>query len=204
MALLPFLLYVFVTAFTPGPNNIMAMLVANNYGFKKSFRFSLGVGAGFFIIILLCSYFGLLLKSFIPKVEFIMTILGVIYMLYLAMKIMTSKNEDNYNNSNKNNSFLTGMLLQFINPKGILYGITTISTFVLPYHTSNLSLLFYSFFLAFVAFLGTSSWGVFGSIFRKFLSKYNTQFNIAMAFLLLFSAISILLESEKIKLLIFN
>ncbi|MBV7509396.1 LysE family transporter [Bacillus sp. sid0103] len=196
MALLSFLLYVFVTAFTPGPNNIMAMLVANKYGLKKTIRFSLGVGSGFFVLILLCAYFGLLLKSFIPKVEFIMTILGVIYMLYLAIKIITSKNDGNHNDEDKNNSFLTGMLLQFINPKGILYGITTISTFVLPYHTSNVSLIFYSFFLAFVGFLGTYSWGVFGSIFRKFLSKYNTQFNIVMALLLMFSAISILLESR--------
>ncbi|MEH7085140.1 LysE family transporter [Neobacillus drentensis] len=196
MALLSFLLYVFVTAFTPGPNNIMAMLVANKYGLKKTIRFSLGVGSGFFVLILLCAYFGLLLKSFIPKVEFIMTILGVIYMLYLAIKIITSKNDGNHNDGDKNNSFLTGMLLQFINPKGILYGITTISTFVLPYHTSNVSLILYSFFLAFVGFLGTYSWGVFGSIFRKFLSKYNTQFNIVMALLLMFSAISILLESR--------
>ncbi|MEH7501559.1 LysE family transporter [Neobacillus drentensis] len=196
MALLSFLLYVFVTAFTPGPNNIMAMLVANKYGLKKTIRFSLGVGSGFFVLILLCAYFGLLLKSFIPKVEFIMTILGVIYMLYLAIKIITSKNDGNHNDGDKNNSFLTGMLLQFINPKGILYGITTISTYVLPYHTSNVSLIFYSFFLAFVGFLGTYSWGVFGSIFRKFLSKYNTQFNLVMALLLMFSAISILLESR--------
>ena len=196
MALLSFLLYVFVTAFTPGPNNIMAMLVANKYGLKKTIRFSLGVGSGFFVLILLCAYFGLLLKSIIPKVEFIMTILGVIYMLYLAIKIITSKNDGNHNDGDKNNSFLTGMLLQFINPKGILYGITTISTFVLPYHTSNASLIFYSFFLAFVGFLGTYTWGVFGSIFRKLLSKYSTQFNIVMALLLMFSAISILLESR--------
>ncbi|WP_088012741.1 LysE family transporter [Gottfriedia acidiceleris] len=196
MALLSFLLYIFVTAFTPGPNNIMALLVANKFGLKRAVRFSLGVGSGFFVLILFCAYFSLLLKNFIPKVEFIMTILGVIYMLYLAIKIISSKNDDHHTDGDKNYSYLTGMLLQFINPKGILYGITTISTFVLPYHSSNVSLLFYSFFLAFVGFLGTYAWGVFGSIFRKFLSNYHTQFNIVMAFLLMFSAISILLESR--------
>lgn len=84
-----------------------------------------------------------------------MTILGAIYMLYLAIKIITSKNNDKDNNGDKNNSFLTGMFLQFVNPKGILYGITAISTFILPYHTSNFSLLFYSLFLAFVGFMST-------------------------------------------------
>jgi threonine/homoserine/homoserine lactone efflux protein len=194
MPILSFLLYVFVTSFTPGPNNIMAMLFANKYGLKKTIRFCLGVGAGFFVIMLLCSYFNLLLENFIPQIEFIMTILGAIYMLYLAIKIITSKNNDKDNDGDKNNSFLTGMLLQFINPKGILYGITAISTFILPYHTSNFSLLFYSLFLAFVGFMSTLCWSVFGSIFQTFLSKYRSQFNVIMALLLVYSAISILVE----------
>lgn len=42
MPLLSMLLYAFVSSFTPGPNNIMAMLLANKYGFKKTFRFCLG------------------------------------------------------------------------------------------------------------------------------------------------------------------
>ncbi|MEH7418710.1 LysE family transporter, partial [Neobacillus drentensis] len=91
MPILTFLLYVFVTTFTPGPNNIMAMLSANKYGFKKTIKFCLGVGTGFCVIMLLCSYFNLLLKNTIPKIEFYMIIFGSIYMLYLAVKIMFSK-----------------------------------------------------------------------------------------------------------------
>lgn len=194
MPLLSFLLFVFVTSFTPGPNNIMAMLFANKYGLRKTIRFCIGVGVGFFVIMLMCSYFNLLLENFIPKIEFTMTILGAIYMVYLALKIITSKNNDKDNEVDKNNSFLTGMLLQFVNPKGILYGITTISTFILPYHTSNFSLLFYSFFLAFIGFMSTFCWSMFGSIFQTFLSKYRSQFNVIMALLLVYSAVSILVE----------
>ncbi|MFE4351997.1 LysE family transporter [Peribacillus butanolivorans] len=194
MPLLSFLLYVFVTSFTPGPNNIMAMLFANKYGFKKTLGFCLGVGAGFFVIMILSSYFNLLLKNFIPKIEFIMTFLAAIYMLYLAIKIISSKNNDKDDDGDKNNRFLSAMLLQFVNPKGILYGITAVSTFIIPYHTSNFSLLFFSFFLAFVGFLSTLSWSVFGSLFQRFLKKYRSQFNLIMALLLVYSAISILVE----------
>jgi cysteine/O-acetylserine efflux protein len=194
MPLLSFLLYVFVTSFTPGPNNIMAMLFANKYGFKKTLGFCLGVGAGFFVIMILSSYFNLLLKNFIPKIEFIMTFLAAIYMLYLAIKIISSKNNDKDDDGDKNNRFLSAMLLQFVNPKGILYGITAVSAFIIPYHTSNFSLLFFSFFLAFVGFLSTMSWSVFGSLFQRFLKKYRSQFNLIMALLLVYSAISILVE----------
>ncbi|TFH59767.1 LysE family transporter [Peribacillus frigoritolerans] len=194
MPLLSFLLFVFVTSFTPGPNNIMAMLFANKYGLKKTIKFCFGVGAGFFVIMLFCSYFNVLLENFIPKIEFIMTILGAIYMLYLAVKIISSSNKAKDGNDDKNNSFIAGMLLQFINPKGILYGITAISTFILPYHSSNFSLLFFSLLLAFVGFISTFCWSMFGSVFQTFLSKYRSQFNVVMALLLVYSAISILVH----------
>ncbi|MED4761312.1 LysE family transporter, partial [Priestia megaterium] len=153
MPLLSFLLYIFVTSFTPGPNNIMAMLFANKYGLRKTIKFCLGVGAGFLIVMLLCSYFNVLLQNSIPKIEFFMTVLGAIYMVYLAIKIILSKDDDKNNDENRNNSFFMGMLLQFINPKGILYGITAIATFILPYHNSNFILLMYSLFLALLGFV---------------------------------------------------
>lgn len=194
MPLLSFLLYIFVTSFTPGPNNIMAMLFANEYGLKKTIKFCLGVGTGFLIVMLLCSYFNILLENFIPKIEFFMEILGAIYMIYLAIKIFLSKDDNKNNNEDRNNSFFMGMILQFINPKGILYGITAIATFILPYHDSNFSIILYSIFLAFVGFLGTFSWSLFGSVFQKFLSKYRSQFNLIMALLLVYSAVSIFIR----------
>ena len=194
MPLLSLLIYAFVASFTPGPNNIMAMLFANKYGFKRTIRFCLGVGTGFFVILLLSSYFNLLLKNFIPKIEFFMAILGAGYMLYLALLIIKSKDSGDDTNGDKYNSFLAGMLLQFVNPKGILYSITAISTFVIPYHTSNSSLFFFSVLLAVIGFIGTFSWNVFGSVFKRFLSKYRSPFNIIMALLLVYSAVSILLN----------
>lgn len=107
--------------------------------------------------------------------------------------MIISKQHENDNNGDQN-SFITGMLLQFVNPKAILYGITIVSTFILPYHTSNLSLIGYSFFLAVIGFMGTISWSVFGSVFQRFLSKYRNQFQVVMALLLVFTAISILVH----------
>lgn len=190
MPVLSFLLFVFVASFTPGPNNIMAMIFANQYGFKKSIRFCSGVGAGFFITMLICSYFNLLLDRFIPKIELFLTIFGFVYMLYLAYKIFKS-NANSKSEDSRSNTFLTGMILQFINPKGLIYGITAVSTFIIPYYNTNFSLILASFFLAFVGFISTMCWSAFGSVFQKFLSKYRKQFNIVMALLLVYTAVSI-------------
>lgn len=172
----------------------MALIFANNYGLKKTIRFCTGVGAGFFLIIVLCSYFNILLKNFIPKIELAMTIFGAAYMIYLALKFLKSDGTGQNNDGEKHNSFISGMLLQFINPKGILYGITVTSTFIIPYYASDAIFIFFAFFLAFVGFLSTFCWGLFGSVFQKFLLKYRRQFNITMALLLVYTALSILIK----------
>ena len=193
MSLVPFLLYVFVTSFTPGPNNIMAMSNANKYGFKRSFNFVFGVAIGMLVLMLLCGYFNLLLYNFIPKIKFVMSILGSLYMIYLAFKIMKSKAQKK-GEDEKLNSFFSGLLLQFINFKVILYGVTAISLFIFPFYKSNISMILFSVVLAFGGFAGTACWAIFGSLFQKFLSKYEKPFNVVMGLLLIYSAISIFFE----------
>lgn len=51
-----------------------------------------------------------------------------------------------------------------------------------------------SLFLAFAGFMSTVYWGGFGSILQKFLSTYRRQLNVIMALLLVYSAITILIE----------
>ncbi|MFT9496148.1 LysE family transporter [Anaerosolibacter sp.] len=204
--LMAFLSYVFVVSFTPGPNNIMSMVNASKFGFRNTIQFILGVSAGFFVIMSLCSYFNLLLFNIMPKVKIFMGVLGAGYMMYLAVKIMKTKEEDKSGDQEDNdssskiepqekgedlNSFLTGMTLQFVNPKGILYGITVVSNFIIPYYKSTVVLLLFSIFLAFVALMSTASWALFGSLFKKLLSRYRREFNISMGLLLVYSAISI-------------
>lgn len=197
--IVPFISYVFVVSFTPGPNNIMSMATASKFGYKKTLNFIFGVSVGFSLLMIICSYFNLFLFNIIPKIKTFMGLLGAIYMIYLALKIMKSntKEKDDENTSSKNNEisnlnlFITGTTMQFINPKAILYGITVVSNFIIPFYKTSLSLLLFSLFLGFIAFLSTSSWAIFGSLFSIFLSKYQKQFNIAMGLLLIYSAISI-------------
>ncbi len=189
--LFPFFSYVFVVTFTPGPNNIMSMAIANKYSFKKSLNFRFGVFTGFFIIMLMSSYFNLLLFRVIPRIKVFMGIVGAIYMTYLAIKIIQSKNNSDKNDSRKTTSFITGISMQFVNAKGILYAITVVSNFIIPYYKSNIALFLFSILLPFIAFISVTCWALFGALFQKFLSKYWKIFNYVMGLLLLYSAVKI-------------
>lgn len=194
MPFFSFLMFVIITSFTPGPNNIMAMAFANKHGLRKTIHFCLGVGAGFFVIILLCSMLNIVLTKVLPIIEFPLTLFGVGYMLYLATKILKSKDNGNVRDEGSKNLFLIGILLQFINPKGILFGITVVATFILPYYSSFFSYILFSLFLGLVGVMSTFSWSLFGSLFQKFLVQYRQPFNIVMALLLVYSAFSILIK----------
>ncbi len=171
------------------------MSFANKYGFKKTIKFSLGVAVGFFVLALMSSIFNLLLINIFPIIKVPLTILGVGYMLFLAYKTLTSKDMNNERSEESaKNLFVIGALVQFINPKGILYGITVVSTFLLPYYTSYFSYLIFSLFLGIIGFLSSLSWSLFGSIFQKALSEHRKTFNLIMALLLIYSAISIVLH----------
>ncbi len=189
--IIPFLSYVFVVTFTPGPNNIMSLINTNRYGFKNSMKFRFGIFSGFVIIMLLSSYFNLLLYSIIPRIKIYMGIIGAIYMAYLAVKLMTAKPNNRKDNNQQFNSFFAGILLQFLNIKVILYGITVVANFIIPYYKSNTALLLFSVLLASISFISITCWSLFGMVFRELLAKYEKPFNIIMGLILLYSAYSI-------------
>jgi cysteine/O-acetylserine efflux protein len=188
----PFLVYVFVNSFTPGPNNLMALAYASKSGYRKTLGFILGIMTGTAVISLLCSYFNLLLFQSIPNLETGMRILGGLYMVYLALTMLKSKAKGEDQQKEKGKAFASGMLLQFMNPKTIIYAVTTLSTFILPVYHSSGSLIFFSLFLGFVGFLSSSTWALFGVILQNFIGKHEKGFNLLMGILLLYSAYSMM------------
>lgn len=187
-----FLSYVFVTSFTPGPNNLMSLSNASRYGFKRSINFNFGVFAGFFLVIALCSLFSVGLYKYIPSIKPVMTVVGATYILWLAWKTLKSKPSDAEDVQNQY-GFIEGLLLQFVNPKAILYGITTVSTFIIPYYDSPTILLAFAVFLALIGFISTCCWALFGSLFQKFLTNHTQLFNLVMTALLVYCAVSLFL-----------
>ncbi|ERT58416.1 LysE family transporter [Megasphaera vaginalis (ex Srinivasan et al. 2021)] len=189
-----FFSYVFLTAFTPGPNNIMSMTNAGKYGFKKSFPFNLGIFMGFILVMSCCAIFFALLYDLIPTVEPAMLAVGAAYILWLAWIIWRDKPSDGKKSLMQTTSFFTGMILQFINVKVILYGITAMSSFVFPHYRAFADIAFFIFLLSFIGFAGTCCWSFFGAAFEQLFSTYRKATNLIMALALVYCAVTMLLD----------
>lgn len=200
MNLTAFFSYIFLAAFTPGPNNIMAMSNSARVGFRRGFVFCLGVLAGMLIDMTLCAVFTSMLFEYIPKIAPVMKWVGALYILFLAYTIFRDKppsGEEGGNGREKRyvdpGSFSTGVVMQFVNIKVILYGITALSTFVLPHSRSPLHVATAVLVLSLTGFAGTCNWALFGSLFQNIFNAHKKLANAIMALLLVYCAIVSLL-----------
>ena len=195
-----FIFYMFVSCITPGPNNLMCMANGTKYGFRKSLRFCLGVTTGFTLILLLaiaCNYF---IYNYIPVIIKIMTPLGALYILWLAWIIWRDKPKAKKEDAEEEKKFhldttsmYSGMILQFVNPKGLLYGMTLITNFVFPYDRSVGMFAIVLIANWFMVLFSNLCWVMFGSIFQKFFEDYKKVLNAVMALMLVYCAVSLFL-----------
>lgn len=194
--LLQFLSYVFVSNISPGPNAIISMSNAGKFGLKKSILFNFGVSTGAFIVLLVCSLFSWVIFDIFPAFQLIMVWIGAAYILWLAWNTLKSKPvKENKSNKDSGNLFLQGVVLQFVNPNTILYGITAFSSFILPQYQSPYILFLFCILLSLASFFCTVCWTVFGAVFQRFIVKHAKIVNVILATLLAYCAVSLVIKT---------
>tara|TARA_A100001011_G_scaffold159550_1_gene167936 strand:- start:9991 stop:10581 length:591 start_codon:yes stop_codon:yes gene_type:complete len=184
-------LFWFVTAFTPGPNNIVASYSGFNFGVIKTIPHILGVTLGFTALILSLIVGLINIFKLYPIIQEMLKYLGTLFLLYLALKISfsTSSNKSDSENPVK---FIETFLFQFLNPKGVIVGIIVVSTYIqIDENYLNYSLQVLLLALIF-SLSSITTWTLIGKFLRKFATneKFIKYFNYVMSFLLLLSIIT--------------
>ena len=140
-----YLPYTLVTAYTPGPNNIVALYAVSQKGWRKGRDILFGIGAGFLCVMLLCALFCYELAKYAPSLTAILKYIGAAYITYLAVHVAISRPQ----------------------------------------------MLFHAVILAAIGISGNLAWAAAGSIFQKLLKKYYLPFNLTMAAILLWCALTL-------------
>jgi cysteine/O-acetylserine efflux protein len=188
--LIPFVL---ITTFTPGPNNLSCASMSINFGIKKTMNYIYGIVTGFFLLLLLCGFFSNLLFMAIPSVEPIMRWVGAVYILYLAYSTFKAS----FSFKEKSNQYLwgfyKGVILQFINPKGIIYGLTLYSVFLNPLIGDPFYIALFSLCFALVGLCAVLIWALFGAMINQYLHhlKLRIILNGMLSLLLAYTAVKI-------------
>ena len=178
-ALTGFLIYALVNAFTPGPGNILALNTVTNYGWKKGRRLFFGIFAGYYIVQIICAVFVFGVGAFLPKALNIMKYIGAAYILWLAIHIAVSKPEISTESGTA--SFMKGFLLQFVNVKIYMFGITALTGFITPYSKAFPVLLGFELLIATIGTIATTTWIGMGMLIRKIYLNHYRVINIVLA-----------------------
>lgn len=185
-----FFMYAIINAFTPGPGNILAMNTVTNYGWRRGNPLFLGIFAGYYVVQFICAVFVYGVSAFLPNVLSVMKYAGAAYILWLAVHIAVSKPAEN--SQEHSASFFRGFLLQFVNIKIYLFGITALTGYVTDYSTSLWVLLLFESIIATIGTAATLSWIGTGMLIQHIYSKHRQIINIILALALLECVFSIL------------
>lgn len=189
MNITSFLIYCFIVTFTPGPTNIVILSTVHNYGAKKAMEYIYGATIAFGLLLGLSAILNTVLIAVIPKILMGMQIIGSLYMLYLAYQIY--KMDSSEPTDNRTGTFMSGFLMQFLNPKVVLFTLTVIPSFVLPYYSDTPAVTINVLVITIIGFLAFTTWVLFGAIFKQFLQKHEKIVNVIMALCLVYATFMI-------------
>jgi threonine/homoserine/homoserine lactone efflux protein len=121
--------FVFVVSITPGPNNALLWASGLRFGFRRTSRHVAGTAVGMAALVLaMAAGIGVLLTE-VPGAELALKVAGSAYLLYLAVRIATSRGGDRAVAS-RPLGVLHAAAFQFANPKAWLFGLTAVGTFL--------------------------------------------------------------------------
>ncbi len=189
------LAYAFGIMYSPGPVNLLSLNVGLNGQFKSSVGFFAGVAVAMLIMFLTFGYTGSWLIS--ERNQLLIGFLGCLYIGYLAYKIGRA-NIDLNNTKLKSTklNFQDGLLMQLLNPKGLIATLPIATVQFPAAHITGLQIALWSVLLSLMAFGAPSSYSLMGARMSKLVSKprYFKIINITMSLLLFLVAINIAAE----------
>lgn len=179
--------YAFVTSITPGPNNIMLLASGVNFGLRRTIPHMLGIALGhaFMVFVVGIGLVGVFIGY--PPARTALTVVSVIYMLWLAWKIANAAPPDGATTRAQPFTFLQAAAFQWVNPKAWIMSLGAVTLYAPGQEW--LSVAFVAGTFVMVNFPSVSVWALMGVGLRRILGRpaYLRGFNYTMAALLVAS-----------------
>ena len=187
-----FLVYCFITSITPGPANLCSLSAGLRYGRQVALRQWYGLASGFLIdalaAVVLCRALGGVLGGYVGYLSWV----GAAYILWMAWRLLRSAGTPPAEDARRP-TYYTGLLLNLTNVKVILFCVTALSTFVLPWSRSFLRLLAVGLALTVIGPCCNLVWLFAGARLQAVFSRFQKTIDVLMAAALALCAVSLVL-----------
>lgn len=185
-----FLLYCYVCGITPGPANLCSLSAALRYGKGPALRQWRGLFTGFFIVSMVSVAVTYLLGTVLNQYVGVLSWVGAAYILWMAWHMLRASGGTDGSDPSAPR-FRTGLLVQLTNVKIMVFCLTALASYVLPYTGSFWSLLAVGLFLPFTGPAANLVWLFAGASLQKLLTGHRRTVDVVMAAALALCAVSL-------------
>lgn len=119
----------FFLIITPGPGVLTTAGVGSSFGFRTGLPYMFGIISGALIVMISVATGLAAIVLSVPFVRNILLFASLAYLLYLAFRIASSGSRIAFIETDRPLSYLNGLTLSIINPKGYAVGTTIFSGF---------------------------------------------------------------------------
>ncbi|KTB66822.1 LysE family transporter [Pseudomonas allii] len=176
-------LYAFSVMYSPGPVNFMGLNAGLTGQFRRSTGFFVGVGCAMMLLFVLFGYTGeaIIAQAALPYISLV----GGVYTLYLAYQVFTARtvvDESASTAQTRTLTFWNGLVIQLLNPKGIMAVLPITSVMLPAAHITGASIAVVSAVLAFGAFGAPWIYALLGALLGRRINGTSafTLFNRCM------------------------
>lgn len=162
-------LFSFVSAVTPGPNNILLWASGAEFGLRRTIPQVIGTALGVGLLALLIAAGLSVVITVLPKIALVMKVAGSVYLLYLAYQIAGARALERGQVS-RPMSVVQAASFQTINPKAWIFALGAITTFrpaTLPIVEGSILV---ALTMMAVVIPSASLWAGAGGVVSRFLS----------------------------------
>ena len=186
---LAFVTYACATTFAPGPNNVLLLTAAGQYGWKRCLPLMCGIWTGLVTVMLLAGGFCNGLGKLIPQIAPVFRFAGAAYILYLAWKTWKRTPSGTLDSAaEKPLTFYNGFLLQFLNVKVIMLGLAAYPGYFLPYGGGASLVILFAVTMTLCCGTGNLIWATLGSLLYPVYHRWYKEINGVMTLLLIWCA----------------
>lgn len=189
-------LFAFVTAITPGPNNLLLANSGAQFGIRKSWRHLIGIRIGVIGLILLCACgVGVAIQTH-PNWYLAIKYIGLAYMFWLIIKLLCTNSFAGKTTKSKPINVTQATLFQLGNMKAWMASLALVTSYSLP-SDYWLSVALISFVFTAFGLFANMTWVWVGQKIRVYLNTTIKQhmFNISLAAITFVSLLPVFKDS---------
>ncbi|AEF56033.1 LysE family translocator [Marinomonas posidonica] len=162
-------LFALAASLSPGPVNLLSLSCSARYGLHAGLNFVTGATLGFILLFLLIGLGVHQILNVLPQLTTVLKWLGAGFLFYLSFQLWRDKGDLSIHQSQSAPRFMTGAIIQWLNPKAWLASVSGIAVYI-PNANTNDILIFAGLYLP-ICWLSLGVWVAIGILLGQYFQS---------------------------------